>query len=449
MSAPEDNLAFDQKTTPPLVGRPGGMAHIRSFLKRVSNTGFFYLLVSLVFVQGLSYISQFIVAMLLSPDKFGIVRSVEGLLGIAVVFGSLGMPILATKHIAEITDPTVRGRLLGRLVILAAGFSLLTALTTVIVGQRFVVAEARPYLVAIAWSMMLTTSNRTIVNYFQGTKQFKTMSIVNIVFSVLSLCILTACILTEELNGWIIGRYVGEVLFLIASMTMVWSIVRFSGSLPSDYSYGRLTQVGANLAFSLILRLILDNLGLFVLAYWHYSASMVGFYGLSSLIVNGFGLFPGAIVGVVFPTLVERLREKFSYAWDLHKRTQRWMLAVSVLCSVVLFSGSYVLIVFFRPEYDLAIPILAILAVTLPCRAQTSQNGMFLVICNRAEITLWINAVVLLIAIVVQWIAATNFGMTGVAVGTVFIEVVSMALYLLAVRQQKMIHERSVISEGV
>src|SRR5207249_6338555 len=76
------------------------------------RAGFPHLLASLFFVQGLTYLSQLIIASLMGPANFGVVRSTEVTLSLLTLIGAIGMPSIAVKSIAELDNPLLRGVLL-------------------------------------------------------------------------------------------------------------------------------------------------------------------------------------------------------------------------------------------------------------------------------------------------------------------------------------------------
>ena len=69
------------------------------------RAGFLHLLVSVFLVQGLTYLSQLVIAALMGPADFGVVRSTEVILSLLTQIGTIGMPTMAVKAIAEINNP--------------------------------------------------------------------------------------------------------------------------------------------------------------------------------------------------------------------------------------------------------------------------------------------------------------------------------------------------------
>src|SRR4051812_39195904 len=100
---------------------------LRRNVSRSFTIGLPHYLVSILAVQGTAYAAQFVMARVLGPHDFGIARSVEAVVAIALVFGAAGMPSLAIKSVAEAGDAGARGRVLVRLLGLAIACGIGTA----------------------------------------------------------------------------------------------------------------------------------------------------------------------------------------------------------------------------------------------------------------------------------------------------------------------------------
>lgn len=404
---------------------------------RVWAAGLPHLLVSIFFVQGMVYLVQFIIARLMDPAGFGVVRSVEAVIAVAAVLGSAGMPTLAVKAIAEVSDDEVRKRLLGRLVKVSFAVSVSVAALVTVFGSRLVVPEAYPYLKTIAWIIALTASSRTIINYFQGINRFRKMSAMNSVLATVSCAALAAMVAAYGLDGWLAGRYLGEALFLSGCVLLIRGRVRFTGKLPREYSFRRLFPMGVTISLSLVLRSAIDNAGIFALGYMMFTAGSVGLFGLSLLLVTGAGILPGGIVALTLPRLVEKLRASRSEAWRFYGWVMKWLLVSTVATSAALAAFSPALGIVFGEGYSGAAPLLAILSVCLPLRAVTSLSGSFLLSCDAVGLTLWINVLTLALAGAVLPFAAQWYGAQGVAWGTVAVEAVSALFYVIGARRMR------------
>lgn len=401
---------------------------------RVYAAGLLHLLLSIFFVQGMVYLVQFVIARLIDPVGFGIVRSVEAVIGIAVVLGSAGMPTLAVKAIAEISDPAVRKRLLGRLVRITAVVSVTVAVFMALIGSWFVVPGAYPYLKAMIWVIALTTASRTIMNYFQGISQFQKMSIMNACLAAISCAALAAMVVVSGLRGWLAGRYLGEVLFLAGGAALIWGKIQFSGEVPAAYSFRRLVPMGVTISLSLVVRVTIDNIGLFVLGYTRQSPEAAGLFGLSLLIITGAGILHGGIVSVTLPRMVEKMQVSRPDAWRFYVRVLKWMLALTLLIAVTVIVASPSISFIFGGNYAPAAPVLAILSLCIPLRAVTALTGALLLTSDGVNVTLWINLVCLVFSALILPLAVKSYGINGLAWGALVVEGLCASLYVLATR---------------
>src|SRR5678815_458127 len=249
------------------------------------RAGLPHLLASTVLVQGLAYLSQLYIAHLLGPGPFAVVRNTEAIISILVLIGSVGMPSLAVKSIAEVTDPDVRAKVLGRLLLIAGLGGVALSAAAALIVPAFVPAGTRPYFSHLIWIVAVSAVGRTAINYFQGIRQFQRMAVLSVTLSGLAMTTLALLTWRFGLEGWVLGRYAGEGLFVAGNLLLLKPHIRLSGRLPSAYARKALIGVGLTIAMSLVTRTALDNAALLSLAYFGRTPEEVGCYGLGSLII--------------------------------------------------------------------------------------------------------------------------------------------------------------------
>jgi len=399
------------------------------------RAGFLHLLVSVFLVQGLTYLSQLVIAALMGPADFGVVRSTEVILSLLTQIGTIGMPTMAVKAIAELNNPRLRGILLGRLLKMAAiGGFVMSGLATATM-PLWIAQTAQPYLRALVWIIGITAVSRTCINYFQGIKLFQLVSGLNVVLSLLSLVTLVTLVALYGLRGWIAGRYTGELLFVCGGILLVRRSLQLTGALPPAYAYRRLLSLGVPIAFSLLVRTALDNAALLSLGYLGRPAEEIGQYGLSALIVTGVLLVPGSVANLAVPRLVERLQQSRILAWEFYLRLMRWILLISLSISLTLMVTSPLLTLVFGSEYRPAVRLSRILCLSLPMRATTTLAGGVLLVNDKNYLTLLGNGILLALATVLYACSVPTFGSSGAAWGTVAVEGSAMVFFVWASRK--------------
>jgi len=399
------------------------------------RAGLPHLIASTVLVQGLAYLSQLYIAHLLGPGPFAVVRNTEAIISILVLIGSVGMPSLAVKSIAEVTDPDVRAKVLGRLLLIAGLGGVALSAAAALIVPAFVPAGTRPYFSHLIWIVAVSAVGRTAINYFQGIRQFQRMAVLSVTLSGLAMTTLALLTWRFGLEGWVLGRYAGEGLFVAGSLLLLKPHIRLSGRLPSAYARKALIGVGLTIAMSLVTRTALDNAALLSLAYFGRTPEEVGCYGLGSLIIVGVMLLPGAIATLAITRFVERAATPRA-ARDYYDRVLRWSLLAIVPCAGLLLLGSPLLTTIFGAGYASSVPILRVLALTVPMRTIAAITAALLMAHDKNNLTLGTNWLLLMLGAVLYAIVVPTYGPAGAAWVTVLLEAGSAVLLVSLSRRR-------------
>jgi O-antigen/teichoic acid export membrane protein len=378
-------------------------------------------MVAVVAVQGAAYIFQVIVAALLSPAEFGVVRSVDAVLALLVILGSIGMPSLAVKCLAEVDDVEQRGALLVRLILIAAGTSLGVASAAWIFAPSLVSGTAVFYLQRLVWIIPLAACARTTLNYYQGTRQIPVYSVLSasVATAVLPLALLAVAV--GGLSGWIWARYGTE------AATLVVALLSVAGALRGRR---RLTRVGGVLGLSLLTRTGLDSLGTLALIAIGTSTTQIGYYGVGVLAVMGLLILPSCVGSIALP----RFARAFSDPATLRSKFYRTVgvcLMLTLPLSALGIVSAPLLVLHFFPSYGASIPIIQILLMTVWARAVTMASGTFLVAADQGDATLIVNLLILSAGAIAMLSITPHFGIAGAAYTTVGVEFASAVIYVL------------------
>jgi len=403
-------------------------------LSETYRSGLPFLLLSLASVQGVTYVSQALAAKGLSPGDFGSIRSIESILAIVVVLGGLGMPTLATRYAAEMTDDAARGLLLRRLLTIAVATSLATAVAVSLVS-RFVFPEpTASTLRVLSLAMALTVCSRVIQGYAVGAKRIVTVSILTVLLSFVSLPTLVVLAWRQGLMGWVAGRYGTEallVLVLVLSMRSVLHPARPATAVPA---VGELARLGFPIALSLLLRSGQDAVGLLALNLLRAPGPMVGHMGLGSLLVAALAVIPGAVSSLCLPEMTRKRhvpKEARQFLW----RSVSWGLWLTAPVSVLIFFAGPTVLAKFLPAYTDAGPVLQAMALIAPCRAVVAMAGSCLLAHLNVAFGLWANAAAVLGAFALSLLAGPRFGALGVGLALLGVESALAMAYFLAARR--------------
>lgn len=408
------------------------------WMRRSIRSGAFPLLIAILSVQGFSALAQLIVARAVTPTQFGVVRAVEAFLAIMLLIASAGMPSLAIRDVAAVSE-VERPLVIGRLLSLAVGASISVAFLGVVAAHFFLPAPARPYLIALIWSIVLTSVSRTGLNYFQGVGRIPVIARLAIVTSVISFCVLALLVNVLGLRGWILGRYVGECLLFAATLLALRGRVQLRGWLPAVQGYARLFRRGMVISMGLIVRTVQDNIATMALA-WLGATRDVGYYGLAVLILTPLLLLPGILSSLALPRFVHRRADRWA------SRQEIWRFGLISLGTAL--GGAVVAITvvppfIYRvyPEYAAAIGVLGVLVLSVPLRAVALIPGAFLTAHDRNETTVVINLVSLAIAGVGCLILIPRAGAVGAGWAMVIAE--SCVCVMCVVVMRRMLHAKA------
>jgi O-antigen/teichoic acid export membrane protein len=387
-------------------------------------------MVAVVAVQGAAYIFQVIVAALLLPEDFGVVRSVDAVLALLVILGSIGMPSLAVKCLAEVDDVEQRGALLVRLILIAAGTSLGVASAAWIFAPSLVSGTAVFYLQRLVWIIPLAACARTTLNYYQGTRQIPVYSVLSasVATAVLPLALLAVAV--GGLSGWIWARYGTEAATLVVALLPVAGALRGRGRLGAVYSFRRLTRVGGVLGLSLLTRTGLDSLGTLALIAIGTSTTQIGYYGVGVLAVMGLLILPSCVGSIALPRFARAFSDPATLRSTFY-RTVGVCLMLTLPLSALGIVSAPLLVLHFFPSYGASIPIIQILLMTVWARAVTMASGTFLVAADQGDATLIVNLLILSAGAIAMLSITPHFGIAGAAYTTVGVEFASAVIYVL------------------
>ena len=388
------------------------------------------MMLAVVAVQGAAYIFQVIVAVLLSPADFGVVRSVDAVLALLVILGSIGMPSLAVKCLAEVDDVEQRGALLIRLILIAAGTSLGVASAAWIFVPSLVSGTAVFYLQRLVWIIPLAACARTTLNYYQGTRQIPVYSVLSASVATAALPLALLAVAVGGLSGWIWARYGTEAATLAVALLPLAGVLRRRGRLAAAYSFRRLTRVGGVLSLSLLARTSLDSLGTLALIAIGTPTTQIGYYGVGVLAVMGLLILPACVGNIALPRFARAFRDPAMLRSTFY-RTVGVCLVLTLPLSVFGIVSAPLLVPYLFPSYGASIPIVQILLMTVWARAVTMASGTLLVAADQADETLIVNLLILAAGAIAMLSVTPDFGVVGAAYTTVGVEFASAIIYVL------------------
>jgi O-antigen/teichoic acid export membrane protein len=392
------------------------------------NKNVLFALLSIVSVQGTTYIAQVALARILSIDEFAVVRTVESTLQFLATVAPFGMSLLIVRQ-APAEAGAASNRTLTAYVSFAACSAAAIAVCAAVLAPRIETTTVGRYLSLVVWSIVLTAVSRTCLNYFYGRERFAFISVVTFVTSCLSVAVTIGLAGLWALNGWVAAKYAAELLLFAVALYFFRSHLAWP-RLTLASALGQFRE-GAAVSLALMARSVTDNCFFLVYAYRSSDATQVATYGACSLLLAGLMILPASLNSVWLARYVNIADRDARKLREQHRRN---LLAVfltgSALAAALVLLG-HLFVVFLGPEYSGVPALLSLMAVMVPLRSVAVLNGHILFRFNRVEIGTAINIVTAAMAIALAFAGLYGWGLTGVVVASVVVEVVVAVAFML------------------
>jgi len=368
-------------------------------------------------IQGGVIISQFLIAPFVEPAVVGVVRSLETVIALVVLAGSLGMQSIAIRDTAASTEQGEQARVLRQVFVLV-GITSAVVMLGIFLAHEFVLTTAISSYVFMTCGLVLFTNLlRVTTSYAQGAKAINEIYVA--LMFVTGTGVILHVVLTKlyGIQGWMAARYVTEVLCLAA----VWWRLRehIAPALKLfEVKRGALMATAASgmtINASLFVRLLVDSLPVLMLTALHVKTEEIGFFGLAILSMV-LGLLPLAIIAQrAIPDLVEVLEDKALLAANFKAFLKSMILVSSSMSlALVLAAGGWLMLI--GGQYEMTAKFVLILALSLPLKAIVLSCGTMLVALRVFGLSLKVNIVEGMLVVLILYFGIPEFsGWAGVA----------------------------------
>lgn len=389
-----------------------------------------YYMLSLAAVQGSAFFIQLLVAAALRPSDFAVVRTVEAWLSPLLVVAAAGLPSLAMAWV-----PARAGGARDALARQLRGVSLvtgaITAALTAAAALLFLPPPTGRYLALAAGLLALGALSRTMTNLMLAAGRVRATALATAAVSLVAIPVAAYGARHYGITGWMGARYLSEAALLLVVLTASRGV--FPGTAEVREHPRQIVRVGGMLSASLLVRSVVDNLGPIAAARFGFGGVDIGAFALATVGVAAILLAPGAIGNLA----IRRFAVTATQPGELRAAIRQgilFMLVPSVLpCVVFALAGELVLRTFF-PQYQGTAALMSVVLWSAPCRAVTALMGGVLVAVHRSSDTLRLNLVCLAVAVALQWSLSSVWGVWGSAWAVLLTDIVTVLLYLLAVR---------------
>jgi len=386
-------------------------------------------------IQGGVIISQFLITPWVDPSIVGTVRSLETIIALVVLAGSVGMQGIAIRdtaasHCVDRQNEVLRQVFL--LVIIASSF----VIAGVYVAHKFVLTSViSSYVFTTCGLVLLTNLLRVTTGFAQGAKAIR--EIYFALMLVTGVGIVLHVVLTKfyGIEGWMIARYIGELLCLAAVWWQLRShiFMALNFRLVNRRELMTTAKSGVIINASLFVRLLVDSLPVLMLTAYHVRTDEIGFFGIAllSLIL---GLLPLTIIAQrAIPELVEVVDNK-AVLRERYYVFFKSMLRISSSVALALILLSLVWLMFVGGVYKQTAIYVLVLALTLPLKAIALTSGTMLLALRVFSLSLKVNIAEGLTVLSILYLGIPGLGAWTGVLGYLIGVVLSSVLLLVAVR---------------
>jgi O-antigen/teichoic acid export membrane protein len=408
---------------------------IGCIINNVVSLNFFPVLILTLSAQGAVIVSQILLVMIVSPSELGIIRALESSLSIIILIASLGSQALSIREVAVFNNYYDKAITLRDiyLIVLIGGL-------VVILGMFFIKpfmgnSSLYSYLLTFTAMIFLTNMLRATTGFSQGAGMVK--EIYQLVVGCSLIGILIQLLLTHQfgIHGWILGRCFSEFITLIATYFKIeYTKIKIPWLAPININqFYSLMLGGISVNSALILRVVIDNLPIMILAFLKVSTDQIGFFGLAILVVSSATL-PMAIASQYYlPLLVPKAGDLITVKHNgFRLRKIETRLAIYINFSLTLAA----IIIYFAVGglYTDACIMTGLLAFTIPLKGMALANGTLLMAMRFYNITFMLNLIEGIICILLGVLLTIYYGVYGLIASLFISNLFSAFGYIAAVQ---------------
>ncbi len=402
---------------------------LRAAAVQVFKSGGLYLTLSIIFVQGVTFIVQLFIAKALTPELFGISRTVEAVLAAALVLAQCGLPSLAIRDVAILSENQTKyvARLIGSIVLVAFFVATIIFMLASYINDYPMAA----WLKILAPVLVIASINRAIIGVLQGGGHIAEVARMSVISSTLGLISSVILVSLYGLAGWAGGKYLTEFMLIVV---MAFALnkktqINFTAGKPS----ATMVRTGAQISAGLVFRSLLDSALLPVLLFFSVTPSVLGDLGLSLLMTFPILLIPGVISNLLIPRLA-RARNDVALLRRSVIEGIGLTLVISIVISLIFAVLGSALVSFFYPAYDDSIALLLLLLISMPLRAAAMPIGGLFIALNVNRPSIIVGGIGLIVFLCLCWILVPAFGATGGVLAVIGAESVFLVGFIIAAR---------------
>lgn len=369
-----------------------------------------------------------LITRLVSPSVYGLFVLATSVILFVQVFATLGLPraidYYVPQFIAREEFDRVRGvfvQVVGYVTVVSVVVGALLFVGAGPIAELFGEPALRLALMLLAFALPLLAAFGVLLTSFNALKQLKYRVYVRDLVRTTARLLVTAGLLLAGfgllgvVGGYIIGLAVCVVFgaALLIKRTHTYAGNTFSWVPPKE-----LLWYSVPLAFASVIYVALGQIDYVIVGYF-LSSQDVGFYRVGYMLGENLLIFFGALAPVFKPLIAEE-RTNDASVRNRYRTAVRWSIALTLPLLLILTLGAttYLSLVF-TPQYAVAAPIIAVLAVGyLVSIAGGGPGGSLLQGLGYSRLVFLNTALLFIVNIAVSVALVPRIGILGAAVGS-------------------------------
>jgi len=284
-------------------------------------------------------------------------------------------------------------------------------------------------------SFLAVAMNQIFIGYYQTKLQMHVQAIGEVIGRIVLIVCLWAFIAAHASYLWVMATLV----FSSVAYTMVlWAIARSQTKISFAYDkeiWLSITKKMWPIAISIIFNVVYLKGDVILLSLFREQTE-VGLYGAAYRVLDILGQTAMMIMGVMLPLLTfawsRDKKEEFKYR--LQQAFDIMMLFSLPITVGIMILATPIMSLVFGPEFGIAGPVLAVLALAVFAVFVGAIFGHAAVAIDRQKNTIWIYASTAVFTLIGYLLFIPKYGMTGAAWMTAFSEIYAGLMLLYVIR---------------
>lgn len=405
-------------------------------VKVALESGLWSILSANLLVTVFSFGSQFFVANWLGPVDLGVIKTLQAIFGIAIIFVNFGLTTVLMKEVPLIEQESQRKGLFAYALRFNFWLFLLVFLVLLLLISLdlLTVSKENSWMFLIYFVGLLPLAFNSLSGiYLQAQRLFKKNSRILLIAKSVSIGLVVLLTYLYGLNGFLLGTVAGY--FLTSAFYMRLPQISLANNAYKSFN----TQANRRNAFYSMLTFLTGKGSLFldilIIQFFVTDEFQIGLYGFALTLMAGLNIISETLQQYFTPQITGSVNNIVKFQNTL-KSKQRSFLIVSVVVGVLAFFCVPVFTEMLFKEYIQAVPLFNVLILSWIFRNAFAMNNTGLVALNRVDLCFKQNILSTIISVMGISIFTAYFGIIGGAIGRSVTSFLSSLLSGIVINRQ-------------